>query len=80
MVSAASKALAERAERARSKFSAKASKMSKHLHFCSRLKISKIAWLPRAPDPKTPFGGANLPKAQNSSKCSVSQNPRGRLW
>ena len=29
--------------------------------------------------PKPLFGRANLPKAQNSSKCSVSQNPRGRV-
>ena len=55
MVCAASKALAERAERARSKFSAKASKMPKHLHFCSKLKISKSTRPSKGPDPKTPF-------------------------
>ena len=78
-VCAACKALAERAERARGKFSAKASKVPKHLQCRSKLKISKIAWLPRVQIPKPLFGGANLPKAQNSSKFSDSQNPRGRV-
>ena len=29
------------------------------------------------PDPKAPFGGAHLPKAQKSSKFPVTQNLRG---
>ena len=54
-VCVACKALAERAERVRSKFSAKTSKVPKHLHCRSKLKISKNAWLPRRPNPKTLF-------------------------
>jgi len=53
-VCAACKALAERAKRDRGKFSAKASKVPKHLQCRSKLKISKIAWLPRVQIPK-PF-------------------------
>ena len=60
-------------------FPRKASKVPKLLHCHSKLKISKTAWLPRVQIPKPLFGGANLPNAQNSSKLSVSQNPRGRV-
>ena len=60
-------------------FTQKASKVPKLLHCRSKLKISKTAWLPRVQIPKPLFGGANLPKAQNSSKFSVSQNHRGRV-
>ena len=41
--------------------------------------ISKIAWRPIRPNPKTPFGGANLPKAQTSSTFPVTHNLRGGL-
>ena len=57
-----------------------ASKVPKQLHCRSKLKISKTAWFPRVQIPKPLFGRANLPKAQNSSKFSVSQNPKGGLW
>ena len=50
----------------------RAAKMPKHLHFCSKLKISKSTRPSKGPDPKTPFGGANLAKPQNSSKFSLS--------
>ena len=52
MVCEACKALAERAERARSNFPRKASKVPKQLHCRSKLKISKTAWLLRVQIPK----------------------------
>ena len=68
MVCAASKALVERAEQQTFRRGAEALNMPKHLQFCSKLQVSKVAWLPRGPDPNTPFGGTNLPpKPKNSA-------------
>jgi len=60
-------------------FFRKGFKSAKTFALLLKRQISKTAWLPRVQIPKPLFGGANLPNAQNSSKLSVSQNPRGRV-
>jgi len=55
MVCAASKAFAERAERARSKFSAKGSKSAKTVALPLKTQNLRNRLAPEGPDPKTPF-------------------------